>query len=96
MIYYQNIFKSLLLLCIMTHKLYYCDFFQDLCASVDSLEMGSFDWSTEVEAEEERKVCFGSFIKIVAFSIAFSEVIFASQAFYSKFFAVANCIYAVF
>uniref|UniRef100_A0A0N5AAP0 PINc domain-containing protein n=1 Tax=Syphacia muris TaxID=451379 RepID=A0A0N5AAP0_9BILA len=29
--------------------------FQDLCASVDSLDMSSFDWSTEVEAEEERK-----------------------------------------
>ncbi|KAM3723506.1 Telomerase-binding protein EST1A [Dirofilaria immitis] len=29
--------------------------FQDLCASLDSIDLASFDWSSEVEAEEQRK-----------------------------------------
>uniref|UniRef100_A0A915Q301 PIN domain-containing protein n=1 Tax=Setaria digitata TaxID=48799 RepID=A0A915Q301_9BILA len=29
--------------------------FQDLCASLDSIDLASFDWSSEVEAEERRK-----------------------------------------
>ncbi|EFO27510.2 hypothetical protein LOAG_00974 [Loa loa] len=29
--------------------------FQDLCASLDSIDLTSFDWSSEVEAEERRK-----------------------------------------
>ncbi|VDK68068.1 unnamed protein product [Litomosoides sigmodontis] len=29
--------------------------FQDLCASLDSIDLASFDWGSEVEAEERRK-----------------------------------------
>lgn len=33
-------------------------FLQELCASLDSIDLASFDWSSEVEAEERRKVAF--------------------------------------